>query len=55
VAFKDLGGGSQEFHIPLAELRGADKTLRLRSDSKAALAFIVRGRWKRELSRREGA
>ncbi len=50
----DLGVGSQEFHIPLADLRGADKTLTLRSDSKAALAFIVRGRWKRELSDAKG-
>lgn len=50
----DLGAGSKEFHIPLADLRGADETLTLRSDSKAALAFIVRGRWKRELTDAKG-
>lgn len=50
----DLGAGSQEFHIPLADLRGADKHLVMRSDSKAALAFIVRGRWKRELDDAKG-
>jgi hypothetical protein len=54
VAVKDLGGGSQEFHIPLAELRGKDKPLTLRSDSKAALAFIVRGRVEARAGRREG-
>lgn len=50
----DLGAGSQEFHIPLADLRGADKNLTLHSDSKAALAFIVRGRWKRDLTDAKG-
>ena len=54
VAFKDIGGGSQEFHIPVAELRGKDTPLRMASDSKAALAFIVRGAWKRELSDAKG-
>ncbi|MBK9753129.1 MAG: hypothetical protein IPO88_06415 [Nannocystis sp.] len=54
VAFKDIGGGSQEFHIPVSELRGKDTPLRLASDSKAALAFIVRGAWKRELSDAKG-
>lgn len=52
--FKDIGGGSQEFHIPVAELRGKDTPLVLRSDSKAALAFIVRGMWKRELGDAKG-
>ncbi len=54
VATKELGGGSKEFQIPLAQLRGANKTLALRSDSKAALAFIVRGAWKRELDDARG-
>lgn len=54
VAFKDIGGGSQEFHVPVAELRGKDTPLRLHSDSKAALAFIVRGAWKRELADAKG-
>ena len=50
----ELGSGSQEFHIPLADLRGGDHKLALRSDSKAALAFIVRGRWKRDLTDARG-
>ena len=54
VAFKDIGGGSQEFHVPISELRGKDTPLRLQSDSKAALAFIVRGAWKRELADAKG-
>ncbi len=54
VATKELGGGSKEFQIPLAQLRGANKTLALRSDSKAALAFIVRGAWKRNLDDARG-
>lgn len=54
TAVKELGGGSKEFQIPLAQLRGASKTLALRSDSKAALAFIVRAAWKRELDDARG-
>jgi hypothetical protein len=54
TAAKDLGGGSQEFHIPITQLRGADKNLTLSSDSKSALAFIVRGAWKRELEDARG-
>jgi len=50
----DLGAGSKEFRVPLADLRGAEKTLQLRSDSKAALAFIVRGAWKVALSDAKG-
>lgn len=50
----DLGAGSKEFHVPIADLRGGDKTLALRSDSKAALAFIVRGRWKVDLGDSKG-
>ena len=52
--FKDIGGGSQEFHIPVADLRGSPRALVLGSDSKAALAFIVRGSWKRELGDAKG-
>jgi uncharacterized protein YfaS (alpha-2-macroglobulin family) len=54
TAAKDLGGGSKEFQIPLTQLRGEDKLLTLRSDSKAALAFIVRAGWKRELDDARG-
>ena len=54
ASVKELGGGSQEFHIPVAGLRGKTPTLMLRSDSKAALAFIVRGAWKRELNDARG-
>ncbi len=54
TAAKDLGGGSQEFQIPITQLRGENKTLALRSDSKSALAFIVRGAWKRELEDARG-
>ncbi len=54
TAAKDLGGGSQEFQIPLTQLRGVDKNLMLHSDSKSALAFIVRGAWKRELEDARG-
>jgi hypothetical protein len=50
----DLGAGSKEFRVPLAELRGQDASLVLRSDSKAALAFIVRGKWKRDLGDARG-
>ena len=54
TSLKELGGGSQEFHLPVAELRGKTPTLALRSDSKAALAFIVRAAWKRELGDARG-
>ncbi len=51
---KAIGGGGQEFHVPVSELRGKPQGLVLASDSKAALAFIVRGSWKRELGDAKG-
>ena len=52
--FKAIGGGGHEFRVPVADLRGKPQGLVLASDSKAALAFIVRSSWKRELGDAKG-
>ncbi|HGG56309.1 MAG TPA: hypothetical protein ENK31_00760, partial [Nannocystis exedens] len=50
TAAKDLGGGSSEFRIKIADLRGRDAELMLRSESRAAIAFMVSSHWKRALA-----
>ncbi|MCB9704356.1 MAG: hypothetical protein H6711_20885 [Myxococcales bacterium] len=45
----DLGAGSFEYRIPLADLRGREAKLELSSTSKAAIAFMVSSHWKRSL------
>lgn len=50
----ELGAGSKEYRIPVADLRGKQATLTLRSDSKAAIAFMVQGAWKRALDDAKG-
>lgn len=45
----ELGSGSQEYRIPVADLRGKKARLTLTSDSKSAIAFMVEGAWKRDL------
>lgn len=47
---EDLGGGSSEFRIPVADLRGRDARLELTSESSAAVAFMVSSHWKRALA-----
>ncbi|MGB1013546.1 MAG: alpha-2-macroglobulin family protein [Nannocystaceae bacterium] len=49
TASKELGNGSFEYSIPLDKLRGKDEVLKLRSSSKAAIAFMVDGTWSRDL------
>lgn len=51
---EELPGGSAEYRIPLADLRGKKARLELRSDSKAAIAFMVQGTWKRPLDDAQG-
>ncbi|HEY8379888.1 MAG TPA: MG2 domain-containing protein, partial [Nannocystis sp.] len=50
----ELGGGGQEFRIPIADLRGKKARLELRSDSTAAIAFMVHAAWKRALDDAQG-
>ncbi len=50
TAAKELGGGSSEFRIKTADLRGHDAELVLRSESRAAIAFMVSSHWKRALA-----
>jgi uncharacterized protein YfaS (alpha-2-macroglobulin family) len=50
----EIGGGSAEYRISLADLRGKKARLELRSDSKAAVAFMVQGTWKRPLDDAQG-
>jgi len=51
---QELGSGSREFKIPVADLRGKKAQLTLTSDSKAAIAFMVEGAWKRPLDDARG-
>lgn len=46
---KELGHGSFEYTIPLERLRGKDELLKLRSESKAAIAFMIDSTWSRDL------
>jgi uncharacterized protein YfaS (alpha-2-macroglobulin family) len=50
----ELGAGALEFRIPVADLRGKTPILQLRSDSAAAIAFMVEGAWKRALDDARG-
>ncbi len=51
---KELGHGSFEFTIPLERLRGKEETLKLRSEAKAAIAFMVDSTWSRDLQDARG-
>jgi hypothetical protein len=50
----EIGAGALEFRIPVADLRGKKAALQLRSDSTAAIAFMVEGAWKRALDDARG-
>lgn len=50
----ELGAGSKEYRIPVEGLKGKKARLELRSDSKAAIAFMVQGAWKRSLDDAKG-
>ncbi|MCA9714833.1 MAG: hypothetical protein KC468_09120, partial [Myxococcales bacterium] len=46
---REIGSGSFEYAIPIAQLAGNEANLVLRSDSKAAIAFMVDAVWTRDL------
>ncbi|MCY0988227.1 MG2 domain-containing protein [Nannocystis sp. ILAH1] len=50
----ELGAGALEFRIAVADLKGKKATLKLVSDSTAAIAFMVEGAWKRPLDDARG-
>ncbi|MDC0718709.1 alpha-2-macroglobulin family protein [Nannocystis bainbridge] len=54
TAAAELGAGALEYRIAVADLRGKKATLRLASDSTAAIAFMVEGAWKRPLDDARG-
>jgi uncharacterized protein YfaS (alpha-2-macroglobulin family) len=47
---RELGFGSRSFRIPFDRLRGKKATLRLSTESDAALGFIVNAKWRRPLA-----